>query len=370
MGVSLISPLLPELRDVFGVSDAQVGLVITAFSFPGIFLTPIIGVLADRIGRKQVLFPSLLLFGASGGSIAFTADFHILLALRILQGIGSTGITMLAITLIGDIYEDEQRDVLIGVNSSMIGIGAAFFPMIGGALALLAWNAPFLFYSISLIVGFLAVIIIQEPTSSDTVDDRRYLNRIVDAIRRPRSIALFGAIFVGVFIFYGAVITAVPLLLSDEFALSPALIGPVLAVVSLSNAVTASQHGRISRIYSEPELVSLGFVSLGLGLMIIGIAPSILIFLTAMLIFGFGVGLVFPSIDVIIMSNFDENLRAGIVGVRTSMLRIGQTLGPIGFTGTAEALFVSTLQGYHVILVSSGAIVILSGIIGYSIVNG
>lgn len=36
MGVSLISPVLPDLRAVFGVSDAQIGLVITAYTLPGI----------------------------------------------------------------------------------------------------------------------------------------------------------------------------------------------------------------------------------------------------------------------------------------------------------------------------------------------
>jgi len=369
MGVSLISPILPELRDAFSISDSQVGLVITAFSFPGIFLTPIIGLLADRIGRKRVLVPLLLLFGASGSGIAFTTDFGILLVLRVLQGIGATAIIMLAITLIGDIYEGEQRDVLIGVNASMIGIGAAFFPMIGGALALLAWNVPFLFYSVGLLVGFLALMVIQEPISNDTVNDGRYFNRIVSAIRRPRAIALFGATFVGVFIFYGAVITAVPLLLSDEYGLSPALIGPVIAVVSLTNAVTASQHGRIARIRSGPELVSLGFIFLGLGLILIGVAPSILVILFAMCIFGIGVGLVFPSIDAIIMSDFSEDLRAGIMGVRTSMLRIGQTVGPIGFTGAAEAFFISTIQGYYVILIVSGSIVIVSGAVIYIIMR-
>lgn len=59
MGVSLISPLLPTLRPVFGISDAEVGLFITAYSLPGIFITPFMGYVADRIGRKWVLVLAL-----------------------------------------------------------------------------------------------------------------------------------------------------------------------------------------------------------------------------------------------------------------------------------------------------------------------
>ncbi len=143
MGVSLISPILPELRPAFGISDAEAGLVITAYALPGIFFTPVIGLLADRFGRKQLLIPLLFTYGVAGGAIAFTTDFTIVLILRLFQGLGATALVMLAVTLIGDIYDGTQRDAIIGVNGSMIGIGAAFFPMIGGALGSLGWNIPF-----------------------------------------------------------------------------------------------------------------------------------------------------------------------------------------------------------------------------------
>lgn len=65
LGVSSITPAFPEIRDALGVSSGQVGLLITVFTLPGIVLTPVLGVLSDRHGRKRILTPALILFGVA-----------------------------------------------------------------------------------------------------------------------------------------------------------------------------------------------------------------------------------------------------------------------------------------------------------------
>ena len=64
MGVASITPALPKMADELKLSQSQIGWMISAFTLPGVFLTPITGIIADRFGRKKVLFPSLLLFAA------------------------------------------------------------------------------------------------------------------------------------------------------------------------------------------------------------------------------------------------------------------------------------------------------------------
>ncbi|OLZ39385.1 hypothetical protein A6E15_18605 [Natrinema saccharevitans] len=135
---------------MFGISDTQIGLVITAYTLPGVILTPFIGLLSDRLGRRTVVLPLLLLFGLAGGGIALGPSFRGVLALRLLQGIGGSGLMMLAITLIGDFYGGERRNRVMDINSSSIGIGAATYPLLGGALAAIRWNVPFAFFGLSL----------------------------------------------------------------------------------------------------------------------------------------------------------------------------------------------------------------------------
>jgi len=92
MGISSITPAFPGIIKYFGISTQQVGWLIAAFTLPGIFLTPVTGILADRVGRKLVLIPSLIVFGIAGFMCSFMKDFHSLLALLFIQGIGASSV--------------------------------------------------------------------------------------------------------------------------------------------------------------------------------------------------------------------------------------------------------------------------------------
>lgn len=369
MGITLISPVLPALRPVFGVSDPQVGLLITLYTLPGIFLTPIIGVLADRLGRKRVLVPLLFTFGIAGAGIAFTTDFTVVLALRFFQGFGASALVMLSITLIGDIYEGETRRTIIGINGSMISTGAAFYPLIGGALAVIYWGVPFLLYGVGIIVGILAIVVLEEPTIDDPISTEQYFSRMFAAAKVPEALAIFGAMLGLFFIFYGAVITVLPLLLSDEFGLSSGEIGVVLAMVSVASAIISSQYGRVSRVRSVHQLIALGFIAYGVSLIGVYMAPNALLIGVSLLLFGLGIGVVMPSIDTALIALVSEELRAGMMGLRTSLIRLGQTLGPVGFTFTADTFFPTTVAGYQTLLFISGVFLIVSGTAAYAIVS-
>mgnify|MGYP001378401848 CR=1 FL=1 len=80
MGVSITLPILPKLGAVFHQDAAGVALLITCFTLPSAFMTPVAGVLADRFGRKAVLLPGLLLFACGGMGCAFSDSFENLLA--------------------------------------------------------------------------------------------------------------------------------------------------------------------------------------------------------------------------------------------------------------------------------------------------
>jgi MFS family permease len=369
MGVSLISPVLPDLRGVFGISDAQVGLVVTAYTLPGIFLTPFIGLVADRFGRRRVIVPLLFVFGVAGAGISFADTFAQVLGLRFLQGIGASALVSLAVTLVGDFYDGTQRNAVMGLNGSVLGTGAAVYPLLGGFLATFRWSAPFLFFGVGILVGVVAVVSLREPAGIETTEVGAYLRGLHAATVRPASLALFAAIFLAFFVFYGAVLTVLPLLLSDEFGLGASQIGPILSMVALASATVSSQYGRVSQWRSAPELVALGFVAHGASLLGVWLAPSPLLVGAALLVFGAGFGVVLPSVDTAVVTLVSGDLRAGMMGMRTSVLRLGQTLGPVGFTFAAGAAFASPTAGYRTLLLVAGATVSLSGMVVYALLR-
>ncbi|MDS0477278.1 MFS transporter [Natrinema sp. 1APR25-10V2] len=363
MGVPLISPILPDLRAVFEISDAQVGLIITAYTLPGVFLTPLVGLLSDRLGRRTVIVPLLLLFGLAGGGIALEPSFRGVLALRFVQGIGGSGLMVLAITLIGDLYGGERRNKVMGINGSAIGIGAATYPLVGGVLATVRWNVPFAFFSVSLVVGTITLFTLEEPSIEDPPATRTYVWRVLSAVLDPRALGLLTVAFLTFFLFYGGVLTVLSLLLSDVYGLAAGQIGLLFSMVSLANATTASQYGRLSRFLDAPELIALGFIGFGVSFLGVWAASTPVLIGAMLLCFGLGFGLVMPSLDTSAVGLVSSQFRAAVLGVLTSMLWLGQTVGPITFTGFASVAFDEPVIGYRVLLLCCGTASLVGGVL-------
>ncbi len=142
LGVASITPLFPTISAEFGISARQVGLLITAFTLPGVILPPFLGVAADRLGRKAVVVPALFLFAIAGTACAFTRDFRLLVALRFLQGMGAAPLSAMNVTLIGDLYKGNDRVDALGYNASILSIGTTLYPSLGGPSACLGGMPP------------------------------------------------------------------------------------------------------------------------------------------------------------------------------------------------------------------------------------
>lgn len=355
MGVSLISPALPTVRAALDISDAQAALLVTAFTVPGIVLSPLLGVLADRYGRRAVLAPCLVGFGVTGAAVTLTTDFRVILGLRVLQGAAGSVLVTLAVTLIGDLYEDTQRNHLMGVNGALISVGTASYPLVGGALATVSWRAPFAVYALGVPVGLVAVRALDGTTGEAT--GHAYFREVVAAVPAGRALALYATYVAAFVVLYGGLITAAPFLLRAEYDLGPFAIGAVLTASSVMTAVTASQNGRLSGYASNDRLVAVGFAGYGVGLVGAALSASPLGFAAALLLFGAGQGVVQPSIDTATSSLVATEYRGGVMSLRTTSIRIGQTVGP------PLATAFDAFAGYEAFLLLVGALALVGGVV-------
>ncbi|XOF33331.1 MAG: MFS transporter [Candidatus Electrothrix sp. YB6] len=71
LGVASITPAFPSIVAELALSPKDIGLLLTVFTVPGVILTPVLGILADRFGRRKVLAPCLFLFALAGTACAF-----------------------------------------------------------------------------------------------------------------------------------------------------------------------------------------------------------------------------------------------------------------------------------------------------------
>lgn len=345
LGVASITPAFPKIEKVLNISEQQVGLLITVFTLPGVILTPILGVLADRFGRKQILIPSLLLFGIAGTSCFFTRHFDLLLVFRFFQGIGAASLGSLNVTLIGDFFEGRDRATAMGYNASVLSVGTASYPAIGGALATIGWYFPFLLPSLAVPIALLALYSLRSPKPAKNKNLKEYLAKAWNGIKDKRVIGIFIASIFTFIILYGTYLTFLPFLLDSDFSASPLIIGLLMSVMSLTTAVTSSQLGKLSDKYSQQILLKAAFIIYASALIIIPLIPQLWLMIIPLILFGIGHGLNIPSLQTMLTNLAPVENRAAFMSLNGMVLRLGQTIGPLimgfifGLSGIAGVFY-------------------------------
>lgn len=329
MGIASITPAFPGIIRYFGISTQQVGLLIAAFTLPGVFLTPVTGILADRFGRKLVLVPSLFIFGIAGFLCSFMRDFHSLLALLFIEGIGASGLSSINITLIGDLYSGEKRTALMGYNASILSIGTAAYPALGGFIAAFGWQYIFYLPLLAIPLGIFVIFGLNNPEPKDHQTLSEYFRRIWKSINQSSVWGLFIVNLLLFVILYGAYLTYFPILLSERLQATSVHIGLLMSVMSLITAIMSSQLGRLNRLLRARTLLLLGVSFYLLSMLSLLFANEWWQVAVSVIIFGLGHGLMVPSVQNILVGFTTIKERAAFMSFNSMVLRIGQTLGPL-----------------------------------------
>jgi ACDE family multidrug resistance protein len=329
LGVVSITPAFPKLAQVLNVSPQNVGLLITVFTLPTVILGPILGVLADRFGRKKILVPSLILFGIAGTACTFVSEFNLLLVLRFIQGIGAASLLSLSITLIGDFYSGQKRTTAMGYTASVSSIGTATYPTIGGALAVWGWNYPFLLPLLAIPVGLLVLFFLDSPQPQSKQNFQEYLKSALQSLKNRQLVGLFVSTAATFTLLYGAYLAYIPFLLQNSLNADTFTIGLVLSSTSATITFTSLQLGRLARLFSETILIQASFFLYGLALAIIPFVNHVWMLLIPAIIFGIALGIGTPSIQSLLVSLAPKEYRAAVVSLNGTVLGLGQTLGPL-----------------------------------------
>ena len=149
MEMTVVSTAMPTVVADLG-GALHYAWVFSAYMLASTVMVPILGKLADLYGRKPVMLASMAIFllgsMASGQAHTMTA----LIVFRAIQGIGAGGLQPIAITIVGDIFDVDERARMQGVFGAVWGIAGLAGPLLGGVIvATLSWrwvfyvNVPF-----------------------------------------------------------------------------------------------------------------------------------------------------------------------------------------------------------------------------------
>jgi MFS family permease len=325
MGVNFIQPALPALTVPFAVSDSALSLIMTLFTAPAIVLSPIFGVIADLYGRRLLLASGLMIFGIFGAAMAFAPSFGWLLAFRTLQGVGFSAVIPLTIVLIGDLLEGEQEIGGQGLKVFLDRVGYMVFPPLGGLLASVAWFWPFVFYVLTIPVGFAALFWMPETKGKDNSDGTlAYLSDMLRLTRHPRLVIAFSAGFLRFFLDYGF-LTYFPLFLVRTHGISTAMAGILYVFFSIGAMITASQAGRIAAGRDKANILFLAFVVSGAAVALVPTVPGLWLVGGALFFYGLANGVISPMQKSLLTQNAPAELRGGIVSFDRLIQQVSKT---------------------------------------------
>ncbi|QIN82735.1 MFS transporter [Rubrobacter tropicus] len=341
LGVSSVTPAFPAISREFGISGGQVGLLITVFTLPGIVLTPVLGVLSDRYGRKKILVPALLLFGVAGGACVFARDFQLLLVLRAFQGMGAAALGTLNVTVIGDIYGGRERSAALGYNSSVLSVGTASYPAVGGVLATFGWFYPFALPVIAVPIAVVVLFSLRNPEPLNEQGLKEYFGSVWGHLRDREVLGLIGASLMTFIILFGPQLSYLPILMNDRFDAPSYVIGAVLSGASLTTALVSSQLGRLTGRFDEKTLLKTSFSLYAIALAAVATAPTLSLLLVPAVLFGVAQGINLPNVFSLLNSHAPNENRGAFMATNGMSLRTGQTIGPLLMASLAGTLGVT-----------------------------
>lgn len=145
LDVTVVNVALPSIQRELGASIGQAQAVVSAYAMALGVIVPISGAIADRVGTKRLFIAALLGFGVGSLACAAAGSIEMLVAARVLQGVGGGMVTPMGAALVLGAFPENERGLGTGVFGAAMVVAPASGPLIGGVVVeIAAWQWIFL----------------------------------------------------------------------------------------------------------------------------------------------------------------------------------------------------------------------------------
>lgn len=154
-----VSVALPSIGDAFKLDDITLSWIVSAYLLAAaMFLVPF-GRIADIHGRKKIFLIGIITDAVSSLVLALAPSSHVLIAFRVIQGIGGAMIFGTGIAILTSIFPGRERGRVLGISVAFVYLGLSLGPVIGGFLTQqFGWRAVFFStFPVSTVVVVLVV---------------------------------------------------------------------------------------------------------------------------------------------------------------------------------------------------------------------
>ncbi len=351
VSMALYTPAMPELVRAFSSSEAAIKMTLSLYFAGFAFAQLVSGTLSDVIGRRRATLIFMAIYLVGSLMAAFAPSVAVLLAGRLVQGIGaSVGMTV-ARAIVRDQFTGTEAARIMNMIGMMLALGPAVSPTLGGlALGLFGWQSIFF-----LMVGFaaMACLTVQFFMAETATPDpaKGHLKPILAAYRRLVSDSRFVS---STLVIGGAVgalyawATMLPFVLINAVGLTPTEFGVGMLMQSglfFSGTVVVRL---LMRRFTPQALVPAGLVFIGAASLALAytmhmLPPSFLSVMLPIGIYAFGIAFVMPYMMTAAMAPFPDI--AGTASAVMGFIQMGSGLlgGAVAAAVGAPVLALGTI---------------------------
>jgi predicted MFS family arabinose efflux permease len=318
----VVSPLLPLISREFGRPAAVAGLCATVFCVAYMIAAPMLGALADRVGRRSTLAACLVAFGAANLLTAIAADFAWLLAFRIAAGISAAGIAPLVYAGVGEAAPAERRASWMALAVSglllALSLGAPLGTLAG---AVWGWRGPFLVLAAgSLLLALGNRLVWPARTAVHSAAVRVPLG-LAKLVQRLVPTVLWATALYGVYTYLGVGLTAA--------GYGPAQIARAIALYGVGALAGTLLGGQAADRYGVVPAMRVSLIGLAGGLLAFGaVLPTEWLAAAALVAASALAQFFFPAQQSGLARDFPE-YRATVLAWNNSALFLGISLGSL-----------------------------------------
>ncbi len=328
--VTAVSPIMHELSQHFGQGgDGKLIAYIVAI-LPSIGIAiggPLTGLAIERVGSRNFLLTTLVVFGLSGGSGLVIDDVRLLMATRFILGFSAAGAVTGTLIMIGEYFSPEMRIRILSYQGAIGAIAALIIILGSGQLADWAgWRAPFALYLFAFVAFFATLVAIPKRPAGPPAQAAATGSDGWSGLA-----GLWAPLIVVVALFVGSFMPTlqVSFLLKDLGVLKPSNQSLVIAAGSIMVSLGSWAYGPLRPRFSDAWMLRMCSLTIGVGIVVSGFAHEALQVAAGCAISGLGTGLLNPQVNNMLLSRTGPEARGRAVGLGYTARYVGDFLNPV-----------------------------------------
>ena len=291
VGFGIIAPTIPLFANSFGVNNAQVGLIISAFALARFASGLFSGKLVDKFGERIVYTAGVGFVAVTAFAAALAQSYSQLLIYRAVGGLGSSMFSVAAGSIILRAVDDTRRARALSLYNGSFLIGMMAGPVIGGFLTAISLRAPLLIYGVLLVIssaagGFLLrnSVLVARPTEK-SAQEKTSLKELFSS--KPYLIALIIS-FCTASILFGMSRSILPIFMVEDMKSSAGYLGIGFTISSIIQGLLLLKAGSLSDKNGRRYSAVIGTSLLTLSVLVLVVTVQPWMFLFSMAIGGLG----------------------------------------------------------------------------------